>query len=321
VGAKPLRRWGHAFIVLFLAACPAFLAAGPAQAADPDLLDGSDLWVVHDGHYCGYKDGEGQTVIAPKYGYARDFSEGLAAVQIGNKWGFINPQGVMVIKPEYDTVLHGNNEEQDFYQGTCLVKQDPAFFLIDRKGGIVTAFSKEIREMKGFSEEGLAPARHNHQNQLEWGYVDRQGKLIVPFQFREAYGFRDGLALVRSVEGFGFINKAGKIVIAPRFEEAGEFHDGLASFRSGNTYGFIDKSGKTVIPARFKQVGDFGEDLAQAWLKAGLESVWIDKTGSIVPREKIKQIMEASRDRLNWNKHLDHIKEQKKIRHLRYYRK
>jgi len=37
----------------------------------------------------GYVDPEGKLIIAPKFDYAWDFAEGLAAVRIGESWGFI----------------------------------------------------------------------------------------------------------------------------------------------------------------------------------------------------------------------------------------
>ncbi|MGC8550707.1 MAG: WG repeat-containing protein [Acidobacteriaceae bacterium] len=39
----------------------------------------------------------GQTVIPPKYDVASDFADGLAAVQVGNEWGYISMSEKMVI--------------------------------------------------------------------------------------------------------------------------------------------------------------------------------------------------------------------------------
>jgi hypothetical protein len=50
----------------------------------------------------GYIDKTGKFVINPQFDFARDFSEGLAAVKIGGKCGYINKTGKIVIKPQFD---------------------------------------------------------------------------------------------------------------------------------------------------------------------------------------------------------------------------
>ena len=41
-------------------------------------------------------------VINPQFDAASPFSEGLAHVRIGGKWGYIDPAGKMVINPQFD---------------------------------------------------------------------------------------------------------------------------------------------------------------------------------------------------------------------------
>jgi len=51
----------------------------------------------------GYIDQKGKFVIVleGKFKEVRDFSEGLAPVKIGEKWGYINPSGSVVIEPKF----------------------------------------------------------------------------------------------------------------------------------------------------------------------------------------------------------------------------
>jgi hypothetical protein len=45
----------------------------------------------------GYKDEKGRIVVPAQYTEAAAFSEGFAAVKLGNKYGYINRNGVTVI--------------------------------------------------------------------------------------------------------------------------------------------------------------------------------------------------------------------------------
>ena len=49
----------------------------------------------------GYLDMQGTTVIAPDWEDGTNFSDGWAAVQRDGKWGYIDPNGQVVMQPVY----------------------------------------------------------------------------------------------------------------------------------------------------------------------------------------------------------------------------
>jgi hypothetical protein len=80
---------------------------------------------------------------------------------------------------------------------------------------------------------------------------------------------------------YGYIDRNGKIVISAQFEQARDFSEGLATVKIGDKYGCIDANGKIVIPARFDYINEFKNGLAEITLDR-LEKGKIDKTGKIV---------------------------------------
>ena len=58
---------------------------------------------------------------------------------------------------------------------------------------------------------------------------------------------------------WGFIDKDGKVIIEPQYAEAHSFSNGYAAVKKDGKWGFIDKSGKLVIEAEFSDVRDFNE--------------------------------------------------------------
>ena len=55
-------------------------------------------------------------VIQPQFDQAGSFAEGLARVQVGNQWGYINQQGKFVMQPQFE-------EANPFTEGLALVRR------------------------------------------------------------------------------------------------------------------------------------------------------------------------------------------------------
>jgi len=180
--------------------------------------------------------------IEPQWSSAGNFSEGLAAVLVGDfytdTWAFIDTTGNIVIEPQFS--------------GVCEF---------------------------GFSE-GLAAVRMGHWPDHLWGFINTNGEMVIEPQFAVARHFVDGLASVAVVKYedeyddwgntyWGFIDTAGNMVIEPQFYNAGlsGFAYGFASVQvieagscpddSRNNWAFIDMYGNEVFGRRFANHGYF----------------------------------------------------------------
>ncbi|EAY24737.1 WG repeat-containing protein [Microscilla marina] len=100
----------------------------------------------------------------------------------------------------------------------------------------------------------LIPYRKGDQ----WGFCNKNKKVIIPCVYTSASPFAEGLARVSNKErNFGFINSKGKVVIPFVYDWVHNVHDGwiyaeIQSPKWGNVGGFIDKQGKIVVPFRLE---------------------------------------------------------------------
>jgi hypothetical protein len=92
---------------------------------------------------------------------------------------------------------------------------------------------------------------------------------------------------------WGFIDKDGKLVIPHKYTSAGSFHDGLALVSenyhniSGKPEGFIDRTGKLKIPSNLALSGGFESCVAVASLN---KKCWlIDTTGRALSDDSYDQ--------------------------------
>ena len=226
-----------------------------------------------------------------QYEDARDFHDGMAAVKLNGRWGYINNLGQTVIPfnnriPEPGNFADGlaflgdrfvnydgdpafvNDDNPDvkyfsggreFSQGVAAVQYGGQWGYIDLLGNFIIA--PTYQNARSFSE-GLAAVMNNKGL---WGYIDFMGNLKIPYKYIQAGDFREGLARIKINGRWGYINQSDKIIIAPAYYEAGDFGNGLAPVRGRNNYhgwGYINKSGKMIIRRRFNYAGNFSEGLA-----------------------------------------------------------
>lgn len=82
--------------------------------------------------------------IALLYDNAMDFSDGMAAVKKGGKWGYINERGVTVIPFDFDSCATADVTEKDcafaFVNGLAPVCKDGYFGIINKKAETVVDF-------------------------------------------------------------------------------------------------------------------------------------------------------------------------------------
>lgn len=154
---------------------------------------------------------------------------------------------------------------------------------------LLTSCNSEINPLRNKNTIELFPIHQNNK----WGFINRQGEVVIQPQFEAALPFSEGLAVAcLSREKCGYIDETGKFAINPQFEYAGRFSEGLAAVAGGGKIGYIDKTGKYAINPQFEvmesragrlgvlSLNVFSEELAQA--KIGEKIGFIDKTGKII---------------------------------------
>ena len=82
---------------------------------------------------------------------------------------------------------------------------------------------------------------------IEWGYIDKTGKLVVDGKYKSADPFYEGLAKVRTEDGTGYIDQRGNVVIPCQYRWGGYFRNGVTYVTDyeNNTW-LIDKTGEKL---------------------------------------------------------------------------
>lgn len=195
--------------------------------------------------------------------------------------GMIDTSGNIIIPPEYDRIGF-------FSENLCPVCKE-----IDNNGvkkklwGFVNTQNEIVEDFKygcwggGFKENRIAVWLSDDD---KLGYIDSDFQVKIPFQFRNAGAFNEGMAVVQNnnYNGYsGYCNLAGEICIPCKFAYANSFSGDLAVVSSKRKWGFIDKNGEFVISPQFTAAFDFYHGLGSVLLNKS-QQAYITKTGEII---------------------------------------
>ena len=130
----------------------------------------------------------------------------------------------------------------------------------------------------GCLHEGLA----TYTQKGRFGYVDKNGKLVIPIQYDSAEPFAHGRAIVSKRGSYGIINKRGKAVVPLFYDYAEGYQEGWAQVFQGRTVAFIDYNGKKKLIIANRCPSAFSDGLAQRGCY-NYTRIYIDKKGDVPP--------------------------------------
>ena len=229
----------------------------------------SRIWDKNSGKY-GFMDKTGREAIRLIFDNADDFNEGMAKVERNGKYGFINTIGQEIVRCKYQDAC-------TYHDGLAWVVEEDNLYFIDKTGHEVI----DGDDYCGFSSFSEGRAFVQDEN-LEYGFIDKQGREVIECEYDKAGGFHEGLSWVKKNGKCGFIDKQGRVVIKFRYDGAGNFHEGLAVVKNNGKCGYIDKEGKEIVACKYDKANPFRDGLAKVELDG--KFWYVDKTGKEVTR-------------------------------------
>ena len=142
-------------------------------------------------------------------------------VRKNKKYGLIDGRGEVIVQPVYDGMSISYTDER------------------------ICVYERTVNDTK----------RINGTSR-KIGYLDMDGRLVIPLKYEYALGFSEGLAKVRNEAGMvGYINTQGELEIPFIFSDGESFLDGFAVVavkdNQRSSYGAIDKKGDWILLPKF----------------------------------------------------------------------
>lgn len=235
------------------------------------------LVAVRMGFKQGYIDKTGNIKIEPKFEEANGFSQGIASVRVGIKWGYINKNGEMIIKPQFDEV-------KDFNNGMGYVRLGKKWRYINNVGELSTLrvffYTEELKE--GLTMIHIYDDTVGHLSITD--HLNKEGKVTPESKIYYGCAFSDGKVCINlSFDNWkwGEINSDKEIIFDQKHYLEKVYKNDLQCINCYYESYFINKDGKISSNA-IKP--DFCEELKS--IRVGNKYGSSDKTGNIKIKPK-----------------------------------
>lgn len=220
----------------------------------------------------GWKNRSGKVLVPGTYHLPlTHYGDGIVYIADENyQRGLMDTNGVVIVPPKYGAI-------GSFQEGLALVinKNEKSFYIT--RSGKEIHFDLDYDKSYAVSEGLIQVVKNNR-----WGFMDTNGKLVIPFQFDEARAFNNGYAGVakgntltasgRKTALWGYIDTTGKQIIGTTYTAvssvtgeglfAVSLSDPFSKDVRNITWGYVDTSGKLVIPYKFNHAYAFSDGIA-----------------------------------------------------------
>ncbi len=244
----------------------------------------------------GYINESGKFAINPKYDIVKDYNDkGIAIVANGENPDsictvyFINKNGLVVAGPFLSSVPEYHNNIAIIHD------ENKGSIVVNSEGKVLVKTKNYLYEYN----EGLFNFSATTGNKKTYyGYMDINGKIIVPAKYSNAYAFNNGTALVElSSNGYALIDKKGTVLEKySKFPSIYTYSDGLKVFYDEKTkkYGYKDNNNKIVVKPIYDSAYAFDDGAAKVSItdkNTGFEKLGlINKLGQYVLKPIYSQI-------------------------------
>ena len=227
-----------------------------------------------------------QLVLKGAYNSIELGCEGQFIVEKNGKYGVVSEKGAVILPLKYSEI----NSNKNGYTVTLNEKMG----LFNSEGKEIIPISYRWIYTDKIDDNIPIVAKLNGKE----GYINTKNEWVIPPTYRDAFAFRQGVAIVKKGRNYMCINLKGEAVIQDFdnyviepsdntyivgvrkeckymvYDLNGNLldtydgfinnwsDDAIFAVKKGGKWGYIDGYGKVIIPLEYEEVGDFSEGLA-----------------------------------------------------------
>lgn len=173
------------------------------------------------------------------------YGDDYAIAEYKGKYGVVNKDNKMVVKPIYDSITK-------LFNGFSVIKLDEKFgYLNDEFEVVQKPIFRNAREFLG----KVAFVQSNANG--KWGCITKEMDLKINDVYDEIYNLHNGFARTVKDGKWGYINDNCKVIVEPTYEYAYDFSKGYAKVVGNGHTAYIKENGEKIVNPIFTNGEDF----------------------------------------------------------------
>ncbi len=167
----------------------------------------------------------------------------MAMVTAGGRIGFVNEKREEIVPLRYDAAF-------SFRKGKAFVSLNKKWGLIDKKGHTIVA---HVFESIARHEKGAIVTKNNKKGRLSYG-----GEQTIPCVYKSlGHESEEGFLAAKREDGkCGYVNREGKVIIPFTYDEAWDWDFGTAIVKKDGWYGIIRAEEDGKKPIMYPSLGE-----------------------------------------------------------------
>lgn len=227
-----------------------------------------------------------------------EFEKEVLRYEENGKYGVIDFNGNIILKPEYDTI-----ESLKFKPGKLLVKKDNKYGVADNKGNIVIDIKYDSIVGDGFCLENEGYTKTGYIVKLKtnagymFGYISTNGKEMLKPEYESIerilnYNDKDNVYLIGMKNGKKGVYKNSKQIIKHLYQKISysESSDILVAKTSKNNI-FYNLNGRRILDSKYEEYSLAGNYIS---VLDGETQKLYDVNGNFITNQSYKKIEETS---------------------------
>jgi hypothetical protein len=195
--------------------------------------------------------------------------EGLIAIKVGDKYGFVDKSGKVVISPKYDAVI-------PFVGGIAAVKRDGKWGFVDKTGKEIVPPTYEYPVIDyDYLKMGYLPVVkkgnkystpfggeydflvHVDSNLFlakkggKWGLIDKKNREVLSFKYDDLTHLHKDFFVYSERGKYGVISLKRGVIVQPRYDKIFYAGEGIIGLVLNNKVGFMDTLGNIIFQPKY----------------------------------------------------------------------
>jgi hypothetical protein len=193
------------------------------------------LIAIKVGDKYGFVDKSGKFVISPKYDDVMPFVGGIAAVKRDEKWGFVDKTGKEIVPPTYEyPVIDYDNLKMGYLP------------VVEKGNKYSTPFGGEY-DFLVHVDSNLFLAQKGDK----WGLIDKKNREVLSFKYDDLSHLHKDLFVYSERDKYGVISLKRGVIVQPRYGKIFYAGEGIIGLVLNNKVGFMDTLGNIIFQPKY----------------------------------------------------------------------